>query len=293
MLRTASLSIVVALTFSTAAYAQGKHCAGEPSARWVGDQILGFQTNPVGLETVVRVGPCVPLITTPGPLFDYTNFTVGFVNVLSPAYDQPGVFAQLTPLSVLILRAEVMAVGMWNLPFGRAAYFGLDSYNADAREEVLTTDVGASALGWNAIFTAVLRASVPVGPVNLIVLNALSSEYWSLGDASHFLVLRYDLIAARHDWLVIDESMLLTEVPFSDSLALRVGAFDSMRYVPNSDYVRNQVGGIVTLNIKHPMDGVAELQPLLRLGVYTNHVFRENELSLVAGVTANYDFGAL
>lgn len=271
----------------------GRHCAGEPVAKWVGDQLLAVQTNPLGLETVVRAGACIPLFRMPGVLFEQTQLQVGVSTFLSPAYAHVGGYVQLTPLSLLQLRAELTGIGMWVFPSDRGAYFALDSYDADYRDEVLTSEVGESATGWNLNLTAILRLRVPVGPIALIAVDSFGMERWSVGDGSHFVLLRHDVASAQSDWIAVNDALLLAEIPLSDSIALRVGAFDALRWVPEAGYVRNLVGGIATLVLARPTGAIFELQPLVRAGIYTHHAFRESELSIVVGATAAYDFGRI
>ena len=88
----------------------GKHCLDEGRTKVILNQTLAGQINPLGGEHHLLLSVCVPLIRTPGVLFDFTNIEGGLVNYLSPTYVHQGGFLSITPLSILQLRAELSGI---------------------------------------------------------------------------------------------------------------------------------------------------------------------------------------
>ena len=275
----------------------GHHCLDEQRSKWVLHHLLAGQYNPPGVETSERLGLCVPFITEPGVLFAYTSFEVGLVNYLSPAYGQLGGYVQLTPLSLLQLRAELSGLYYWPFPFDRAGYFPVAGYDAPFDREALPMENAESAPGWNLNLIAVVRARVPLAPTfAVLLLSVWSAEYFRIGDASHYYNLRRELITARSDWIVANESVLAGELTMSPEWRFRVGVFDSWRTVPASGYAANQVGLFLGAHWPRPtglLESMRDLQPFLRVGIYTAHGFREKQISLLLAILSSYDLGPL
>ena len=144
-MRTASLSLAAALLLAAVPDARatddllatpgsqasaGKHCFGDARPKWLAATTLVGQVNPLGVELQLQAGRCLPLITSPGELFDYTNFQYGLAAYVSPVYAMPGAFVSIAPLSVLELRAEAEYVQEWTIGLDASGYFPLTGYDA-------------------------------------------------------------------------------------------------------------------------------------------------------------------
>jgi hypothetical protein len=274
--------------------ASGRHCLGETRAKWVVRQLAGAQNNPGGGENTVRVGICVPLVTRPGPLFDLTHVEVGVVNALSPAYVNGGGYVQITPLSLLVLRAELSGVAYWSFPFPRAGYFPLSGYDAPFDDDDLPSEDGAAATGWLLRLVGVLRLRFPRdATVRVVGMSLFEAERWSIGDAGYYFNLRRDVRMARTDWVVNNEALLGLEVPVVGTMFLRMGVFDSFRTVPRARYGANQVGVFAMPWWERPASRVYDLAPFLRVGMYTGHAFRTGGFSVLGGTFVSFDLGPL
>ncbi len=271
-----------------------RHCVGTGERRWVLHQLFAAQTNPEGGLDVLRLGACFPLITTPNVLFDYTNVEIGEVNELSPAFVQLGGYAQITPLSLLQLRVELTGLAYWPLGLDRAGYYGVRAYDARFSADDLPGEEGRGTTGLNANFIGTLRLRVPFGPkLAAIGISILTVGYWRVGEAPYYLNLRWDAVLAREDWMIANEAFFGLETPLTRALALRYGGFDSYRLVPASGYHAHQLGLFVMAYWPKPSGGVLELSPFLRAGYYTEHAFRGDSFSVLAGVTLQYDLGRI
>ena len=273
----------------------GHHCLDEEKSKWIGHQLLGGQLNPAGIEISGRYGLCFPFITTPGPLFAYTSLEVGVVEYLSPAYGELGGYVQLTPISILQLRAELMGLAYWPFPFPRAGYYGdLTGYDADFTPDALPAEDAGSATGWNLNLFTILRLRIPLSEkLGIVALSMWSYEYFDIGDGDYYFPVRRDLIVAQSDWMIASESFVAAEYAVTDALRLRVGLYDSFRTVPASGYSANQVGLFLGAHWPVASELLKDVQPFVRFGIYTAHEFRTSEPSLLFGSLWSYDFGEI
>lgn len=268
----------------------GKHCLGEPRPRWLLGSTLILQTNPLGAEEQLQLGRCVPLILTPGDLFDYTNFQVGLTAYLGPVYAMPGVFASIAPLSVVELRAEAEWIGQWPIPLDGAGYFPLSGY--DAPWATLPAADARSAQGYTVSFTLNLQAEVPVAPRwSLLVVDSASGALWQLGDASYYYNVRHDLPMARRDGRLENMALLLVNHDLSARVKVRLGVTDDLARVTGSGYQQNVLGAMLTGVISRWPSAQSETQPFLRIGGYTQHANRKGELQIFGGVGMTFDVG--
>jgi hypothetical protein len=292
------LGILVALLASVALAQEpdepvGRHCLEGPDARWVGSHLVVGRFNPLGILNSFRLGLCLPLIKKPGLLFRYTHLQFGAVNNLTPAYTNLGGYLQISPLSFLKLRAELTGLVMWPFPRVRAAYHGVDSYDASLEEADYPADDGESASGWNANLIATLQLRVPRRGISLILVDMFSIEYWRVGDEPYYVNLRHDLIAAKSDWILSNEVFLVLQIPWSPTGGVRAGIYDSINHLPASGHLSNHLGVVVMLYFLGPGDTVGKLEPFVRFGYYLGHPLREGGITGFAGVSLGYDFGRL
>ncbi|MEM9190997.1 MAG: hypothetical protein AAGF12_17560 [Myxococcota bacterium] len=273
----------------------GRHCLGESRTKWVLHQLGVALVNPTGAENTFRLGLCTPFIQTPGILFDFTSIEAGINQQISPTYVHLGGYVQLTPLSIIQLRVELNGVGIWPLKaFDRAGYFELSGYDAQFDPDTLVSDLAEGAFGWNLSIYGTLRARVGLGPTfALILLSQASVEYWSVGEGDFYFNLRREVIARKNDWIFANDALFGLSFPVTPDLRLRVGGYDSIRYVFESGYFSHQVGGFVMAYWPTPGGIVRELSPFLRVGVHTDHDFREGTVAGLAGVLVSYDLGPL
>lgn len=272
---------------------EGQHCLGEGSSRWVWHHMLVGQYAPWGLEHTGRTGYCTPFIRRPGMLWSHTNLEVGIAEYLSPAYGNIGGYLQLAPISPLVLRVELTYMAYWPFPMNRAGYFPRSGYDDDVRPEVLPYELAESAQGFNVNAIAVLRAKVDLGPVALVILNALTISFWQMGDAEYYVQPRFEMVMAKADWGLNNEAFLMVEIPLPRDTGLRIGLYDSLRYGIGSQQVNNNVGLVVMPSWESQGRSVRGLAPFFRIGMYTDHPFRQAEVTLYLGLLMSFDLSAL
>ena len=266
----------------------GRHCLGEARPRWLGAVTLIGEGNPLGFEAQLQAGRCLPLITTPGVLFDYTNFQYGLAAYLAPVYAMPGAFVSIAPLSVIELRAEAEYVGQWPVGLDGAGYFPLSS--AEAPWDTLPAAAATTAQGYTANLTANLQAEIPLAARwSLLALDSASWQFWQLGDAPAYYNTRYDLPMARRDWILKNTALVLVNHDLSERLKLRGGVTLDQSWVTGSGYRQDVVAALLTGVISRWPGPTSETQPFLRLGGYTRHEYRQGELQLFIGLGMTFD----
>lgn len=301
------LTLLTVLTFGAPAAAEpaepvepappGKHCLDEARTKVIISQTLGGQLNPLGSEHQLALYMCAPLIRKPGVLYDFTNIEGGIVNYLSPAYVHQGGFLSITPLSVLQLRAEFTGIYIWTLPLNGAGYFSVPSYDAPASDDSRSPDKAETAKGSAFSLSATVRGQVALrGSLDLLFLNTLLAEYFTIGDEPYYHNLRRDIIAAQSDWILKNTTAALLEFKLTDNLAVRAGLANDVTFVPASGYASNIFGILATALVRRYGPTIRNLQPLLRAGVYTNYAssnnFRAGGLYGLIGVNVLYDLSS-
>lgn len=281
-------ALVLAATAARAGDETGKHCFGEARPKWLAATTLVGQVNPLGLELQLQAGRCHPLVTVPGPLFDYTNLQYGVAAYLSPVYAMPGAFVSIAPLSVLELRAEVEHVEEWTIGMDGSGYFPLDRY--DAPVQTLPAANARAARGDTVNFTATLQAELPLAAGwSLLAVDSASWQHWRLGDAPFYYHVRYDLVLGRRDWLLKNTALVLLNHDLSDRFKVRLGVTEDDTWVRGSGYHQSLLGLLATGVISRWPSSRSELQPFLRIGGYTAHEQRQGELQLLAGVSVAFE----
>jgi hypothetical protein len=268
--------------------AGGKHCLGETRTKLLLSEGLYAQTSPLGVEDILQLGVCTPLIRTPGALFDYTNLQAGAVVHLSPVYAMPGLFVSVAPLSVLELRADVESVRTWTIGMDAAGYFPLASAGEQFKDPPAARARAVS--GYNATFTGTLQLEVDLAERwTLAAVDSLSYAHWHLGAAPFYYNPQYNLPMARSDWIGRNMAILLVGHTLSDRFKLQAGVTDELTWVATSGARANILAALLTGVISRwPGEG-RETQPFLRVGGYTEHAFRKGELQVLGGIGVTFD----
>lgn len=276
----------------------GKHCLDETRTKIIVNQTVAGQLNPLGAEQHLHLSVCVPLIRTPGVLYDFTNIEGGLVNYLSPAYVHQGGFITITPLSVLQIRAEFTGIYIWSLPIDGAGYYPYQSYDGDFTNEARPSEAAGHSRGSTFGVSATLRGQVGLTKsLNLLLTNTVLAEQWNVGSAPYYYNLRRDMILQKSDWTVRNTFGALLEIPFSENFAIRAGLTDELTAAPRSGYATNVAAVIATGLVRRFGSTIRNLQPFVRAGIYTHHSssnkFRTGEGNAIIGVNVLYDLSSL
>ena len=271
----AAVVVVAALVaFGFDARAEPSQCLGTGGSLLIFDETLVISLAPDGPENQVKAMLCLPLIKRPGILFDYSSWDIGVFNYLSPVYDMQGLTIGVVPISILELRVDAAAVGIWPISsFDAAGYFALPGYTTHFKETDLPGSAARAARGANVTLSARLQGEVPVFNDTLVITNSFQLDYWYVGDGSHYYNPRRDVVLAKSDWLVKNNANLLFKVRASKTVSLQFGVQDDFTYVPASNYVANIIGVFLSVPIRRE-GTLRDIEPFVRLGAYTHHAYR-------------------
>jgi len=252
----------------------------------VHQRVVGL-IEPMGAEHSIRIGMRGPLGDPRELLFTGAHVEVGAVNYTSPIDSITGGYLEVSPIALLILRAELTATAMWPIGMDGAGYYDAESYSA---ANDLRAERGRHASGWNFLVSATLQGAVPIGPLRLLMVDELTLEHVTLGDADFHFDPRRDAVLAKQDWVLGNRAMLLLEANVEGSL-LRFGAYHDLRSVPRSESLATQLGGMVALAVDAG-PSVPEVMPFLRMGAYLDGA-RAGSFTLLGGVMLRYDVARL
>ena len=267
----------------------GKNCLGEPRPALVMRQVLGIKWGPWGIEHQLRVGGCVPLVRTPGVLFDNTFIEAGFQAHTSPIYVMPGGYVDIAPLSVLQFHVQFAPVFYWPISLNGAGYYELDSYEEDYSEELLLPENGESALGWYLRTGVTLQAAVSLGPVRLLATNTLLAELWELGEQPFYFHNRNDIPAAKREWFLDNMTLVMAEIPLHPNLDLRAGVNHQLTMNLGAKQMSNFLGGVAMFRFKKLGRAIRDFTPLVRFGGRSRHPVREGDFTFIVAVLFSAD----
>ncbi len=270
---------------------EGRHCFGEARPKWLATTTLAGALNPRGLQLQLEAGRCLPLLTAPGILFDYTNLQLGLLAYLAPVYAMPGAFVSIAPLSVVELRVEAAGVAQWPIGLDGAGYFPLAS--AEPPWPALPAADGEPAQGYLVDLSGTLRFELPLAPRwSLLAVNLAAFQRWQLGDAPAYFNTRHDFPMERRDTLFRDVALLLLQHAPSDRLKLRFGVTGDFTRVSSTGYHQDVVAALLSAAFARWPGPASETRIFLRIGAYTAHADRRGQAQLVTGLSTTFDLSA-
>ncbi len=250
--------------------------------------------NPMGAEHRLDVSVRGEIGDQDDMFFDGAHWQLGATSFVSPVYAIGGGFLELAPFSFLVLKGEVMGATVWPIGMDGAGHYAVSGYDADVNSSNLPADQAGSANGLYAGGSATLQGAIDIDErVRVIAASETGLYFVSLGTASHYTSMRYDLVLAREDLVLTNEALLAVDVRAESDLIVRVGAYDDLRHVPASGYVGHQVGPIVMLEWSHVAPSIEHLTVWVRGGMFTHHAIRAGEPTILGGVAVDYDLGGL
>ncbi|MFK7986966.1 MAG: hypothetical protein AB8I08_13155 [Sandaracinaceae bacterium] len=244
--------------------------------------------NPMGMEHSVSAGLRNPLGDPDSLFFEGAHTEVGVRSYVSPVYAVQGGYVEVSPLSFLVLSFETTGTVMWPIGMDGAGYYPLNGYHADVQSDALPGDAGESATGWEMTMGLTLQGALAIGPTRLLVASALTARHATLGASSHYYSLRHDLVLAARDWVIQNEAVALVQVTVERGTTVLLGAYDQVRYVPRSGYVGHQVGPMAALSFEAPDALVSGIDVFVRGGMYSDHVTRAGQPTVLGGVNVHY-----
>jgi hypothetical protein len=171
---------------------------------------LGVSVNPIGLQDQLTLGWTWGLSRSANPLLSDAHFAVGATNNFSPAYERVELWAELSPLSVLDLKAGVEPVFYFGT-FGHLVSF--PSYDADfgkdAREAIKEQAVSRTGIRYH--FSPTFK--IKLG--RIVARSGAEFEWWRVDGPGAFFYepMRDTLLRSDGDALMTLSSQLFYEFP--------------------------------------------------------------------------------
>lgn len=225
---------------------------------------LGAQLNPAGLRFELGVAWKWRLFSSTSALLDGAHVALGVTDQLSPAYDRLQGWVELSPLSVLDIRAGAEGVGYFGT-FGNLVGFpGYDSdFSDDAREAI--EDQAVARIGRRFYVSPALKFRAG----RLSFRAGADFEWWKVHDAPRevfYEPFRGTLLSADGDSLVSGSNVLLLDVSRSRSERVRIGVYHDYLNVWDAPQNRCQrLGALGMIKLGARLFG--QRDPLLYVGV--------------------------
>jgi hypothetical protein len=243
-MRPAPLCIVVCAAFGTLGVPAPVHAgppadedANRPVPTWYLESSLSARVNPLSLLLWGRLGYRWPLFDDPSVLLQDTRFDVAAEVSATPAYVSGGVFAEVTPLAILKLRAGVQRLYYFGT-FGYISELSDGDWSPERLSRLEDANSGRAMPATRIELGALLQGAI--GPVVAFVDNTYA---WVLTDVDdRYYDPYYDLLVEPTDGIWWISAVLGVEV--IDGLILG-GRWE--RLAAQFSGVRRQTVGIVAL----------------------------------------------
>jgi len=251
------VGVAVALLLTAPA---GFILAADRGERWA----IGVQGNPLGLRAEAELHWRWALSESAHVLLKDAHVAFGVTDQLSPAYDRLQVWVELSPLSILDVRAGVEGVAYFGTFGNLVGFLGYDSdFSDDAREGV--EDQAVARVGRRFFVSPAVKFRAG----RFSFRAAADFESWKVHDAPETVFyepFRGTLLAARGDSLVNGSNILLCDVSSGRTEGVRVGVFHDYLNVWDAPQNRKQrLGPILQIRLgRHRLGG---RDPVLSLAV--------------------------
>lgn len=280
--RMAALSVPSLLVVASTASAQ---------VELVGRERLVGLVGPVGAEHMFAIAAREDWQRDDDLLSLGTGVETGLISYTSPIDSLTGGYVEVTPLSFLVLRAEVLGVGLWPIGMDGTGYHAVRGEVVDPSR--LPSDEGRLAAGIDARVGATLQLAVQLGGLRPILFAQATAEYLRLGESDQYFSARYDAVLAREDWMVTSTAYAMIEGALRPHVALRIGVYDDLRAVPQSGRLSHTLGGVAMVVWSNPDPVLSELAIASRGGLHVDDTSRTGEWTTLIAVMAGYRLGAL
>lgn len=209
---------------------------------------LGFQLNPLGLRGEVEASWKWRLYHSTNPLLKDAHVAFGVANQTSPAYSEAQFWVEVSPLSILDVRAGANGVFYFGT-FGNL--MGFDGYGSDFSDDARKArkDEAVAGVGRRFYISPVLKFRA--GRVSLRA--AADVEWWKMNDAPGEVVLepiRGTLLDGRGDSLGNASTVVLCDITRDRSEAMRIGLFhDVLKVWDAPENLKQRIGPLALIKL--------------------------------------------
>ncbi len=233
----------VVISLALAALSAATPAGAAPPQREVRNT-LGAMVNVIGLENNLDVVWTWKLSESKNPLLSDAHLALGLTDTLSPAYNRVAAWVELSPLSILDLRAGVEPTVYFGL-FNSLQDFA--SYDAPFDEKTRKDTNSLSYFGTARRLYVAPTVKMRFGRV--VAFSGAEVEWWKAsGDGPYFYEPARDvLLKSDGDRLVRTSSALLYTQPFSGEKKLMIGPLHQLIDVSGARANRVQRLGVMAV----------------------------------------------
>jgi hypothetical protein len=252
---------------------------------WMADAYLvgGFNQLTLALLTGLRFRWDQP--RSDNLVLDNRRFEIGFEVNVNPGFTSLGGYAEWTPLQILILRLQTDVYAHYGTYGAIMRFDRPDVGFGDALRDICQ---GCRA-GFNqrVLARAVLQAQL--GPV--AVRNQTDVGFYALhGDEPYYILIEHDILAARREVIVVNESQLLFE-PYrqSDKTGLFIGPMYHFARTLFAGVQRQRVGAFAEWIFHRKLGPFARPRAIGFAGYHIQDVNRGGGAIALMGVGSEFD----
>jgi hypothetical protein len=259
--------------------------ADPPTREW--RNTFGVMVNVVGLEDILDVTWTWKLSDSKNPLLSDAHVTLGATNTFSPAYDRVGGWVEVSPLSILDLRAGVEPTFYFGLFNSLQDFAGYDSpFDEDFRDENNDSYAG---LALRTYVAPTLKLKVG----RVAAVYGIEVEWWRAGGDGPFFYepARDTLLESDGDRVVRTSGALLFELRRGAGRQTLLGPTHQLMRVEGARRNQVQRAGLLLLHDLGPRRfGLSRPQLIVQVARYIDDPFKEDELWALAAI--RFGFGA-
>ena len=215
-----------------------------PGPKRILDESLGFSVNRLGLQHVLDLRWVWPLTSSRNPLLAGARASVGVTNVITPAYTRLGAWVEVSPLSILDVRAGAEP-GAYFGTFGSLMSFSsyADPFDDTTRTE--RKDEARAGSGSRLYVSPTLKLRLG----QLVAASSVDLEWWrsSAGGPLYYEPARDTLLKVGGDRLMGVSSVLLRQQALAGRGSLSYGLAHHITYVFDAPENRSQLIGLIVV----------------------------------------------
>ena len=245
---------------------------------------FGGSVNTLGVQNTLDLTWTWKLSSSTRALLSDAHVAVGLTDSLSPAYNRLGAWIEVSPLSILDLRAGIEP----------AAYFGTFSALSDyaSYDEAFDTDsrkardrAGEKAFGTGG--RAYLAPTLKLKLGRVVAVSSAELEWWrASNDGPYFYEPTRDLLLkSAGDAMVQGQNLLLLELPRPSGGRLLVGPIHVYRHAYDAPQNRVQTLGLLGVyELAERRFGVKKPTVILQVSRYLEDRWKKDELTATLAV---------
>jgi hypothetical protein len=247
-------------------------------------ETFGGSVNTPGVQNNLELTWTWKLSNSTSPLLSDAHFAVGLTDGLSPAYNRLGAWVELSPLSILDLRAGLepaVYFGTFSSLTDYASYDGaFDTDTRKARDKAGDKSFGT---GGRAYVGPTLKLKLG----RVILVSGAEFEWWrASNDGPYFYEPTRDLLLKSDgDSMVQGQNLLLLEFPRPSGGKILAGPVHGYRHVYGVPQNRIQTLGLLGVyELAEQRFGVKKPTVILQVSRYLEDRWKEDELTATLAV---------